>query len=107
MACRLDDLVPVVAGLGDGGSAVGQRVDKTRAAAATSQGACRAGDKRGAKRGLKSGMKQLTRLATVLKSKRTRSIPADVRAELSASVQALRGDVRALRAALACPTDAG
>ena len=98
--------MPVVEGLADGAPPFAQRLQKTRTSTATSRSSCQAGDKRGAKRGLKGGLKQLTRLRVLLKSKRGKALPTDVRTELLAAVQALRTDVRTLRSALVCPADA-
>lgn len=102
IACRLDDLNLEIIALGDGtprGLALRERTGQAIELAANASASCAASDAKTARKMLKGSRKKLGRLRQLLKASKT--VPT--RGELLATVDALRDDVRALRATLACP----
>jgi len=68
---------------------------------------CAGGDTRGARKRLQQSAKRLQQYLHRLRSgSARRAIPAQLRAELSDAGDAIRSDVKTLRAALECPADA-
>jgi len=76
-------------------------IDKERTARAT----CALGKQRPTKRGLAASARLLAKIRATLASKRAGTI--GVRDDLLREVDALRATVKALRAAVRCPDDAG
>jgi hypothetical protein len=102
IACRLDDLGLQIIALGDDaprGAALRERMGQATQLAANASGSCAASDTKSARKMLKGSLKKLRRVHELLNASKT--VPT--RDELLAAVDALRTDVRALRATLACP----
>jgi hypothetical protein len=101
--------VPTIGGLEDGSTLAPTalaRVDGASTLMQTAQSDCQTGNLRHTKRDLKGALKQLTRLRTLLKSKRAKNLPQAVHDDLLTTCVGLRDDVHALRHAIACPADA-
>jgi len=83
------------------------RLTAAQQAASTARSACAASDLKGAKRGLAQSAKRLQQYRKRLRTKSAqRTIPAQLRADLSEAGAGLRGDVRTLRVTVECPGDA-
>jgi hypothetical protein len=107
IACRLEVLDVTMAQLGSvtpNAPKLRDRVAQADDLALQAETACAAGDQRGARKYLKKAFGKLKRLRKLLASKTSRSIPQ--REVLIAVVDDLRDDLRSLRAAVVCPSDA-
>jgi hypothetical protein len=102
IGCRLDALNLAIVALGDApprASALRERVGQAMALATDASTSCAASDAKSTRKMLKGSLKKLGRLRKLLKASKT--VPT--RDELVTTVDALRTDVRGLRATLACP----
>ena len=83
------------------------RLTAAQMAEAAARTACAASDTKHVKRGLAQAAKRLQQYRKRLRTKSAkRTIPAQLRADLSDAGDALRSDVQTLRATVQCPGDA-
>jgi hypothetical protein len=108
--CRLGAIGALVTGATDLGAIkpkVQTLVDGARGAIQRAVRKCSQPSLRGGRAGLKASIAKLGRVRALLRSRKARTVPEALRAELQADVDALRLDAKTLKGLLRCPEGAG